>query len=121
MQLKFRVWKRVNGLMMKFNPYTDRFMGKDIAEEKDWKVMLFTGYKDCDDIDIYEHDILSPLTKNSGNQHIVFEDGAFYVYNNFMRWGLLHDLFKLKESYKIKSIGNIYETPELLKRKTAEC
>ncbi|MCO4539992.1 hypothetical protein Si099_01818 [Streptococcus infantarius subsp. infantarius] len=82
----------------------------------EFKLMQFTGLKDKNGKEIFDGDIIK-FTLTNGFNYVVDEDGsvtyklgAFYVVNGLAEY-LISDI----NTNEIEVIGNIYETPELLK------
>ncbi len=96
--------------MLYLFPNDTAFSGDDIVETDNWKVMQFTGLKDKNGKDVFEGDIV--VEHNHGrkiNQEVVrFEEGGFFPFA-IPQW----EVTMIIEECEI--IGNIYETPELLK------
>lgn len=72
-------------------------------------IVLFTGLKDKNDVEIYEGDIVTAGLPAK----VVFVDGAFTLRREGMPEGAL--LSDIQKEYPCEVIGNIYENPELLK------
>jgi len=80
----------------------------------------YTGLKDRNGKEIYEGDILKPMSLYAGSMRVKFIDGSFICNNRFGKWGILsrcfdYDIKALK--YDCEIIGNIYENPELCQTK----
>jgi hypothetical protein len=117
-EIKFRAW----------NPEHDEmiFSSRETAFEKrefypfcfsvgfshypldGWEIMQFTGIKDCNGKEVYEGDIVK---YNELPCCIEWDDGAFELIrnDNFIMhlWNIV--------PIRLEIIGNIYESPELLK------
>lgn len=123
--LKFRAWRKGN---MTYNHSFNLNIGGEIYfldetgewqmdEDKEATIMQFTGLLDKNGKEIYEGDVLAPMSPSVGPMHIIWEEGSFICYNRFGRWGPLYKLTESQftEIYAIEVIGSIHENPELLK------
>ena len=128
-ELKFRAWitdsetkqKRMSQTFGMFDLQGD-FLCTDNVSLKDCPIMQYTGIKDMDGVEIYNGDIVE---RNSGDSYLVsYGEGSFECYHRFTGIILLDST--MEENYddmstgkeqaeKWKVIGNIYQTPELLK------
>lgn len=75
----------------------------------------FTGIKDYSENEIFEGDILSPISSEGYPYLVQFDEGEFCLYSKFGRWGSISKMRPTcdKLNIKINVIGNIYENPEL--------
>lgn len=69
----------------------------------------FTGFTDCNDVKIYEGDIVKG---DSGIGQVVFEQGIFYVDLNLLLVPLWNN--RMEIIGRLEIIGNIFDNPELL-------
>ena len=116
-EIKFRVWdyhsnKYINdyitGTSLSLN---DLFKNGSIVNGKNTLVFeQYTGLKDCNDVDIYEGDIIKDRYGEIFEVQYCNENCAFgsllYAHKEF---------YLLKDFEGIEVIGNIYENPELLR------
>ncbi|ATA76718.1 YopX family protein [Capnocytophaga canimorsus] len=88
----------------------------DGVEVHSESVGQFTGLYDKNGKEIYEGDILAPISKVSF-YYVGFESGMFCIYNNLGRWATMERGIEIYKELNIdfEIIGNIYENPELLK------
>ena len=85
--------------------------------------LQFTGLKDRNGKEIYESDIVrvyDPRTSkwNEPSEHtsrVVFENACFIAMDTNGNIQPLSQILQWKEYRKIEIIGNIYETPDLIK------
>jgi uncharacterized phage protein (TIGR01671 family) len=126
-QIKFRAWDKKDKVM-RFYPKWSTLHSRTVlyfAEENDSYVdendnddrvelMQFTGLTDTDGKEIYEGDVVEwniyPITSPKRIRDVVsFGTGCFTVEN-------LGEILGIKEPHRrLRVIGNIYESPELLK------
>lgn len=122
-EIKFRVW----------NEYSKKFYPKDFLNKLPLDVFLagvniqqFTGFLDEKGQEIYEGDILkySPDYNESQGGQIVpsielvsFDFGCFFIGKTPMMDYIENEAHAFQKEIRIdfEVIGNIYETPDLLK------
>lgn len=133
-EIKFRAWnkhknKMINsvailGIWEKFVTGFDRdyiHNSQDWGSQEDFaydfELMQFTGLQDKNGKDIYEGDILSPISSEMYPYWVEFDDGEFCLYSKYGRWGSISKMHPTCDrlNIKINIIGNIYENQELLK------
>jgi uncharacterized phage protein (TIGR01671 family) len=112
--IKFRAWSKILKEML---PNVQNHIGNDgwgfgsiLNNEKDFKVMQFTGRLDKNEKEIYESDHVI-YTLNHDSSQIKIESTVEW-HNHAWR---LNRIWLLTEIDTIEVIGNIFETPELLK------
>ena len=115
-EIKFRAWipntKTGKGHLIIIN-------NEEIDEliEEGCAVMQFTGLQDSKGVDIYEGDIVLPSSGVIGS--IVFHNGAFTYTDGACHWWMVSDRTSMPSEFgsdtDMEVIGNIHETPELLK------
>jgi uncharacterized phage protein (TIGR01671 family) len=139
-EIKFRTWDKKRKTM-EFFPYVyfynvdadmvafclDRgrphiyIDDDDPSDENDFELMQYTGLKDKKGKEIYEGDIVKFSTRvtNVTSENLEVEwgpaSGAWVV--NSLEDLVPYFLYEAVRHYNPEVIGNIYENPELLKRK----
>lgn len=73
------------------------------------ELMQYTGFKDSNDKEIYEADILNT---GLGAMYVKFEDGVYWLYSKKGRQQ--SSLYYYAHQNVVKVIGNVFENPELL-------
>ncbi len=124
-EIKFRVWHKPDKTM---HPYLKVKFGKSVnvtfdgkfkdvdqittktVPNKDIEIMQFTGLKDVNGSEIFEGDILEHIVTPDLKAAVIFEDASFQINRGDAKM-----LLGAGGSDKMEIIGNIYETPELLK------
>ena len=135
--IKFRLWSIIGKKFIKTdNPDLDfvinsngylylieNFYGEiDVLPQMDIKVLQFTGLQDKNGIEIYEGDILKykfPYNRREVHTSAVtyLETQASFGIVDF--YGNSIPLYNITANNYFEIIGNIYETPELLKGKNS--
>jgi len=119
-EIKFRTWnKRL--ILMDYNPDYNSCSEKinnSFGWSKEIIELQYTGFKDKNNKEIYEGDIVEI---NNKLLEIIYSDciagfgtqrDGFYFQYRLNNKGA----FMGNKNYSIKIVGNIYENPELLKR-----
>ena len=115
-EIKIRVWDKEENRMIS----GDRFAFEEYAplndlfnnNSKRFDFMLYTGYKDINDVEIYEGDIVETTR---GLNHIIgaviYRKASWYIQSKEGYNVRLISIFSTAEN---KIIGNMYENKELL-------
>ena len=111
------VFLTIDGTVIGLIPISDT-VTKSLYYHDEYEILQFTGLHDCNGKEIYDGDVLSPMSKNNGPMIVYYEDAAFYCKHRFGKWGLLSRCFDadIQEYYSPSIIGSIYEHPELLNK-----
>lgn len=132
MRYQFRVWNLMSKKMMGWGeifdlPAWEIFPGT--PEQRAFNVMQYTGLKDKDGTDIYEGDIFEENyfdiefdEQVIKRYEVIFNNGAFMakpigIKSSKFPLYLVFMFANKDRSNDMKVLGNIYETPELLKTK----
>lgn len=113
-KLKFRAWNGVGVIYSQSFDTLERFF--DMCEN--YELMQFTGFKDKNEKEIYEGDILQFGGKSKSD--VKFENGCFTVFGEPLGWDFdnLEDGVRVPIKYSTTTycevIGNIYGNLNLI-------
>lgn len=128
---KFKVWDNVDHMS---KPFTLNELQAELVQfDCACPVMQFTGLKDKNSNEIYEHDIakISVGGHKSVNAKVIFECGSFWLYSIDLPLVFDSDIdgmvrlstlclelegFELNQLHQLEVIGNIHQNPELLEQ-----
>tara|TARA_R110000772_G_scaffold43692_3_gene100689 strand:+ start:2467 stop:2829 length:363 start_codon:yes stop_codon:yes gene_type:complete len=118
-ELEFRAWDKVRNRMLTSAKFVEFKVINGVlsAVNYDWsgkeqvlEVVQYTGLKDANGVKIFEGNILGG--GQSEPREVIFEDGSFRLYDDTSSG---NQSIVPRSANRLKVIGNIYETPELLK------
>ncbi|WP_169753598.1 YopX family protein [Campylobacter mucosalis] len=121
-EIKFRAWDKKNKRWVSHNSLLNETEvsasvltpPKLTIKHPNWDIMQYTGFTDINNTEIYEGDIVKfeiPFHIASTKiARIFFENGAFKI-----DLGIKTDFLERYANVGLEVVGNIYETPELLK------
>lgn len=113
--IKFRAWEEVE-MVYEGGKSLDYIHSWNILREYE-VVMQFTGLKDKNGKEIYEGDILKSSTKEADYFEVYYSDGGFKYRNKSkfidLSFAGHNHLGKILNILEV--VGNIYETPKLIK------
>ncbi len=124
---KYKAWDRINGDWIRLYRVSFALDGSALAvHDIDGEMyglhqvdlVQYTGLKDKNGTEIYEGDVLAPMSNDEepvfrGNWEVIFKDGAFFgqgIDDEIQTW-----LPYWWPDSEIEVIGNIYENGDLLK------
>lgn len=122
MELKFRSYNKETGLMKEWDFISKVKNLHKLMTLNHVEVMQFTGFKDCNGVEIYEGDTLIDVDVTL-EEGVKLEDTKQQVYwcSKLGCWKLDNTFTQNKSSghllandlkdFRFKVIGNIYETP----------
>ncbi|TES89943.1 MAG: hypothetical protein E3J87_11055 [Candidatus Cloacimonadota bacterium] len=118
-KIKFRAWSKREKYMYKWKQIHNGNLD-DMIADKDIIIRQYTGLKDKNGKEIYEGDILEHLkSKHTYKIEWDEESASYYMQGINPAWTGFYFSNHHTEIYDddFKIIGNIYENPELLKKK----
>jgi hypothetical protein len=114
-QIKFRVWLDYNNSFEYPNLITFHEDGTvETDRSRGGIVQQYTGLKDQNSKEIFEGDILFNDFVGADYQEVIFENGKFTCTNLTIGCDNLYDELDQHAGHHI--VGNIFETPELVKK-----
>ena len=119
-EVKFRIWdkhfkKFVHNFY--FINITDNLLS--LCQDEDYVVQQYTGFKDKNDKEIYEGDIIKCVVGEDSDEPWIYHDEIIYENGCFWTKAITDKLERNEELYitgvdEDEVIGNIFENPELL-------
>lgn len=120
-EIKFRAWDKEKKQI--FDVSNINFIGEEIdvytndSSSGDWigfdyiELMQYTGLKDKNGVEIYEGDIVKVMDRTFAIVKYSRDRGAYYLDCERK----IGDVGLICQYDMIKRVGNVYETPELVK------
>lgn len=110
-EIKFRAWDKVDRIIIEWSELRKLHASLSYIEESerlDARILMqYTGLLDKNGKEIYEGDIVKGTSENPGGPSEVFYDYGVWQPFNFLG---------IYDGTKYEVIGNIYESPELIKK-----
>ena len=117
-EIKFRAWDESQNYMAYQGTPDLESIQSFMHHFGDKTLMQFTGYKDCEDKEIYEGDILGDWNDCDVSNEVVYFDeilGCWMLYQSLHKdHSFATSLFENLNDFTYKVIGNIYENPDLV-------
>lgn len=83
--------------------------GFNVSEVDPSTVCQFTGLKDCEGNEIWEHDLLQSQETKAIYEVVWYEDGGFVIKDSVGGGHLLNFLGSILSVFKFKVVGNKFE------------
>jgi hypothetical protein len=122
MDIKFRAWDKKENMMITWDTLSQHACNRGetnliydilVLYKHNYIVMLYSGYNDENNNEVYAGDIISNNQWNPRDYMVIFEDGEF----SFVTFNRLENPYTNSIHYveNFTRIGNIYQNPELIK------
>ena len=110
-EIKFRAWDKATGNWLEAITYTLHTSGRLLITPRNVELMQYTGLHDKNGKEIYEGDIVKCVDGNNAtvSYHTSAAEFEPFGSGDYAEWG-----------NGVEIIGNIYETPELVKKQEEE-
>lgn len=129
-EVKFRFWEVKEFLFIPWISVRSAYLYDYLSKNEDIKAQQYIGEEDKNGVEIYDGDILKFYVGSRSLRKVIFQSGSFGVvgvkddrektFTEFIPFAIMNQSLIEQGIYEeinslIEVVGNIYETPELLK------
>jgi uncharacterized phage protein (TIGR01671 family) len=135
-EIKFRAFDKVKGVMsqvLKLDLWGANFEDRKVfllnggvsRSSGDYELMQYTGFKDKNEVEIYDQDIIGDFVEVEGKmeqstQTVYFDEmlGQWMLDNSANQDRTVsYSLFSELQDFEYEVLGNVFENPDLIKNK----